>query len=405
MRILLLNQVFYPDVAATAQHAHDLARHLVKHGHEVQVISSRSIYGEKGATLSKHEVVDGIDVHRVGKSIFGKAGIVARIADFKLFYMAATVKALMLPRADVVVAFTTPPFIALLGWFLRVLRGSKYVYWVMDMYPDVPVACGVMKDDGFVTGVLEGINQFCLRRADRVVVLGRCMLEKVRAKKVDHGQVVHIGVWSDETEVAPVPREANPYRQEWGFGDRFVVMYSGNFGLAHDVDTMLQAAKRLKDDDRIRFAFVGGGKKKSVVDDFVKTHELKNCVTAPYQPREKLGASLSCADLHLVSVLEGLEGCIVPCKLFGAMAAGRGAVYIGNPSSEVARVLMEHDAGVLVRQGDVEGLVKVIADLAANHDRSKALGEHAREALKTVYDREAACEAWRKLLEDVVKTG
>ncbi|MCA9284796.1 MAG: glycosyltransferase family 4 protein [Phycisphaerales bacterium] len=402
MRVLLINQVFHPDVAATAQHAHDLARHLVAHGHEVEVIASRSLYGSTGAMLPRHEVVDGIEVNRVGRSIFGKAGLAARAADFALFYAAAALKSLRVRRPDVVVCFTTPPFIALLGWALRGLRGCRFVYWVMDLYPDLPIACGAMRENGLLARILERVNRFCLRHADRVVVLGRCMLERVRDKGVDHGQVVHIGVWSDQAEVKPIERSANPYRVEWNLGDRFVVMYSGNFGLGHDVRTMCQAAERLQGDDRIRFVFAGGGKRKAEVEAFVREHRLANAVLAPYQPRERLDASLSCADLHLVSLSEGVEGIMVPCKLFGAMAAGRPTVFIGHPSSEIARVLEEHGAGAAVRQGDVEGLVATIASLVEDGERRRAMGARARTALGAAYDRDAACERWRILLEETV---
>lgn len=402
MRILMINQVFWPDVAATAQHAHDLGRHLVGHGHEVHVIASRAIYGKKGGALPPRQEKDGIHIHRVARSFFGKAGLAGRAADFGLFYLAAAWKALRVPRPDVVVCFTTPPFISALGHILRAVRGCRSVYWVMDLYPDVAVACGVMKESSLLVRVLERLNRWCLRRADRAVVLGRCMEERVRAKGVDHGQVVRIGVWSDQAEIAPIPREANPYRAEWNLGDRFVVMYSGNFGLGHDVDTMLSAAERLRGDDRIRFVFVGGGKKKEIVDAFVKERGLTNAVLAGYQPRERLDASLSCADAHLVSIQEGVEGCVVPCKLFGVMAAARPTIYIGHPSSEVARVLDERGCGVVVRQGDVDGLVREITRLAADHAATRTMGERARTALSEAYNREMACEAWRELLERVV---
>lgn len=402
MRVLLINQVFYPDVAATAQHAHDLAQHLVANGHEVHVIASRSIYGQKGSALPARETVDGIQIHRVGRSIFGKAGILARVADFALFYALAAIKAFTLKRSDVVVTFTTPPFIALLGYALKVLRRSKFVYWVMDLYPDLPVACGVMKEGAISTRFFERINRFCLKRADRVVVLGRCMLERVRAKSVDKGQVQHIGVWSDASEIEPVPRADNPYTKEWDLGDRFVVMYSGNFGLGHDVDTFLNAASLLQDDDRIRFLFVGGGKKKVTVDEYVSKHQLSNCITAPYQPRENLGASLSSADVHLATLLEGVEGIMVPCKLFGIMAAAKPAIFIGNPSSELSRVLDEYQAGFTVRQGDADGLAALIRELASDTERTRDTGNRARAALSTAYSRESACERWRIALEDVV---
>jgi colanic acid biosynthesis glycosyl transferase WcaI len=407
MRVLMLNQVFFPDVAATAQHAHDLAKHLVAHGHEVSVIASRSIYGKKGAALPRLEYVDDIEVHRVGQSLFGKASIAARILDFGLFYVAAMFKALTVKRPDIVICFTTPPFIALVGWLVRMLRGGgrhiKFVYWVMDLYPDLPVACGVMKPRSFVTRFFESINRFCLRKADRVVVLGRCMSDRVLSKGIDSAHVQHIGVWADQTEVKPLAREANPYRAEWNLGERFIVMYSGNFGLGHDVNTMCQAALRLRDDDSIRFVFAGDGKKKVTVENFVMNNALRNCVIAPYQPREKLDASLSCGDVHLATLLEGVEGIMVPCKLFGIMAAARPTIFIGHPSSELARVLVENECGVNVRQGDVDGLVTTIKEFAEHRLRTERFGENARRALIHAYNREKACEQWRGMLEGLVE--
>jgi len=399
VRVLLINQTYHPDVVATAQHAHDLARHLAAHGHQVQVITSRSIYGQKGATLPAREIIEGVEVHRVGRSLFGKAGILARVADFILFYVMSGLRAFTIKRPDAVICFTTPPFIALVGWLMARIRRCKFVYWVMDLYPDLPVACGVMKPTSLVTRFCEAVNRFCLRRADRTVVLGRCMKDRVLSKKVDAGHVVHIGVWADQGEVKPIPRESNPFRKEWNLGDRFVVMYSGNFGLGHDVDTMCTAAERLKDDDSIRFVFVGGGKKKEIVEEFVTSRGLPNCVLAPYQPREKLDASLSCADVHLASLLEGVEGIMVPCKLFGAMAAGRPTIFIGHPTSELARVLVEQECGMAIRQGDVDGLINAIRSLASDGAMRERMGNNARTALINVYSREKSCEQWRDLLE------
>jgi len=407
MRVLLINQTYHPDVAATAQHAHDLARHLVAHGHEVEVIASRSLYGHAGAALAKREVVEGVEVNRVAKSLFGKSGTLGRALDFGLFYIAATWRAFRVRRPDVVVCFTTPPLIALLGVVLRSVRGCRYVYWIMDLYPDLAVTCGVLRARSPLTRLFDRVSRLCLRRADRVVVLGRCMRDRILAKRdldprIESERIVHIGVWSDQDEVRPIARDENPYRAEWGLGDRFVVMYSGNFGIGHDVATMLGAAERLRDDDRIRFAFVGGGKRKSEVESFVEERSLTNAILAGYQPRERLDASLSCADVHLVSLREGLEGCIVPCKLFGAMAAGRPTVFIGHPESEIARVLEENDCGIVIREGDIDGLVDAIVSLVSDRERSRRLGDRARAALGAAYDRDRACEAWRVLLEETV---
>ena len=402
LRVLMINQVFYPDVAATAQHAHDLSRSLVASGHEVSIIASRALYGQKGAALPAYEEIDGIKVHRVGRSFFGKSSIVARIFDFGYFYLAAAGKVLMLRRHDVSVCFTTPPFIALLGWCLRLMKGTKMVYWVMDLYPDLPVACGVMREGTFSTRFFEAINRFCLRKADAVVALGRCMRDRILAKGIDKDQVQIIGVWTDSEEVKPIPREENQYRKEWGIENRFLVMYSGNFGLGHDVDTFLQAAQRLQGDDRIRFAFVGGGKKKSVVEDFVNENQLINSVLAPYQPRENLDELLSAADCHLVSLLVGVEGIMVPCKLFGILAAARPALFVGSERSEIAKVIQDDACGSTVGEGDVDTLVRVILAYADDSDLARQQGDAGRNALIEKHATVHRCAAWEKLLKSVV---
>lgn len=401
LRVLFLNQAFYPDVVATAQHAHDLARHLVARGHEVAVIASRSIYGQKGASLPRYEVKDGIEIYRVGSSLFGKSTILLRIIDFAFFYVMAGWKALRVRRPDVVVPFTTPPFIALVGVVLQIFRHCKFVYWVMDLYPDVLVACGVMRPRSLTERFLEAVNRFCLRHADRVVVLGRCMQQRVLDKGIDPAKVIHVGVWSDSDEVKPIPRLENPYRRDWGLADAFVVMYAGNFGLGHDVQTMCEAVLRLRDRSNIRFAFVGGGKRKQEVEAFLRQHQLRNAVCHDYQPRAQLDALLSLGDLHLVSLAQPVTGLVVPCKLFGIMAAERPTAFIGHPDSEIARVLIEHNCGVVIPCGNTDALVQVIEELAADPQRQAELGQRARQALHQAYDRRRACESWERILLEV----
>lgn len=211
-----------------------------------------------------------------------------------------------------------------------------------------------------------------------------------------------IGVWSDQEEVKPVPRDENPYRLEWGIGDRTLVMYSGNFGIGHDVETFLHAARELGDDDRIRFAFVGGGKKKEQVERFVREERLEStCVIAPYQPRERLDELLSAADAHLVSLLEGVEGIMVPSKLFGILAAGRPAIFIGDERSEISRVIVENECGASVRQGDVDALVETIRGYADDPTACHRAGERARNSMIEEHDAVHRFEAWRKLLEEL----
>jgi colanic acid biosynthesis glycosyl transferase WcaI len=404
MHIVLLNQAFHPDVVATAQMAKDLADHLARKGHRVSAVASRSIYGKSGAVLPKFEriAVSGaehpITAYRVGFSLFGKKGTLARLFDFAFFYVLAAVRVLTMPRADVIIAFSTPPYIALVAMLARFLRGNKAVYWAMDLYPDVPVASGMLQERSLLTRILERIHRRIVRRCDATVVLGRCMQGRLLAKGLPADRLHFIPVWSDETGVKPVERAANPVRASWNLGDAFTVMYSGNFGLGHDAETIKAAMLALKDRADLRFVFVGGGKRRAEIEAFVREHAIANASYRDYVPREQLGQSLCAGDAHLISLKEGMEGLIVPSKLFGIMAAARPAIFIGHPDSEIARVVAENDAGFVIREGDSKGLIAAIERLAADRAAAASMGERGRAALIGRYDATSACDAWASLL-------
>jgi len=401
MKVLLLNQVFWPDVAATAQHGHDLGRYLAQHGVQVTALASRSLYSETGKALPREGGVDGIRIVRAGQSRFGKTALAARAFDFVSFYLAALWKAIWLPRQDIVVCFTTPPFIAFVGILLRWLKGTKVVCWTMDLYPDVPVAAGVLRRGSLAHSLFDAVDRFSLRHADRVVVLGRCMQQRLLEKGVDPKRMEVINVWADGDEVSVRPIEGNALRTAWQVGDRFVIEYSGNFGIGHDGETMYRAMQATRADDSIRWVIVGGGTRRGELETFVMTHDIVNAVLKPYQPREALGELLSLGNVHLVSVAENFSGLLVPSKFYGVLAAARPVLYVGPRESEVARVIEESQCGLVIEQGDSAGLVKAIETLHANPQLAQAMGRRAREAFERTFTRSLACERWLRLLQQV----
>jgi len=401
MKVLLLNQVFWPDVAATAQHGHDLGRYLAQHGVQVTALASRSLYSETGKALPREGGVDGIRIVRAGQSRFGKTALAARAFDFVSFYLAALWKAIWLPRQDIVVCFTTPPFIAFVGILLRWLKGTKVVCWTMDLYPDVPVAAGVLRRGSLAHSVFDAVDRFSLRHADRVVVLGRCMQQRLLEKGVDPKRMEVINVWADGDEVSVRPIEGNALRTAWQVGDRFVIEYSGNFGIGHDGETMYRAMQATRADDSIRWVIVGGGTKRGELEAFVQAHDIVNAVLKPYQPREALGELLSLGNVHLVSVAENFSGLLVPSKFYGVLAAARPVLYVGPRESEVARVIEESKCGLVIEQGDSAGLVKAIETLHADPQLAQAMGRRAREVFERTFTRSLACERWLRLLQNV----
>ncbi len=420
LRVLILNQFFWPDVAATAQHAFDLGKYLRSHGDEVSAIASRSIYGQTGSALPEGEVAEGIAIHRVTSSVFGKRGVIFRSFDFLFFNVACLFKAVSLPQHDVVICLTTPPFIALVGIFLRWMKGTRFVFWTMDLYPDVPLAAGVIKRGSIVHWLFDRLDRFCLRRADLVVVLGRCMRDKVLANGVDPRKLAMITPWADPAEVPNVPARrfaesmdsamsrrvtgtdirpvsvtANSFRDEWEIGDRFVIEYSGNCGVGHDVTSVCDAMLALREDDAIRWVIVGGGLAWPKIEDFIRRHRIQNVILRPYQPRTRLGDLIALGDVHLVLVADGFEGLLIPSKFYGVMAAGRPTIYVGPEDTEVARVIAEEQCGFVIPNSDAGLLVASIAKLRRDPVLSLTMGLRGRRALERSYSMQLACRRWR----------
>jgi len=245
------------------------------------------------------------------------------------------------------------------------------------------------------------------------------MERRIRAKGVDPRRISTIPPWSDPSEIRDLPARSleravdalgsartkarppgpgNAFRTEWNLGDRFVIQYSGNFGLGHDYQTVFDAMLAAKDDDGIRWVIVGDGIVRPKVERFIAEHGIRNVVVKPYQARSRLGDLISLGDVHLVLMVPNFEGVILPSKFYGIMAAGRPAVFVGPEGSEIAQTIKERRCGVVVPNGSAAGLLRVIEELRNDPALSLSLGQRGRKALEERYSRERACESWHALL-------
>jgi glycosyltransferase involved in cell wall biosynthesis len=401
MRILILNQAYWPDVVATAQHMTDWAEHLVSRGHDVTVIASRSVYGKQGAVLSKAETHNGVKIIRVGSNRFGKRGLVSRALDFAKFHVLAGWKALAGKRPDIIVCLTTPPFIGVVGYLTRALRRSRYVQYEMDIYPDVAVALGALKKNSLAHRFFERVHRRLLNAAARIVVLGRDMDALIASKGIAEKKRVLVTPWADPDEIVPVPRGQNAFRKEHGLEDKFVITYSGNLGLGHDITTICSAMEQLGTDPAVRFVFIGGGKRMEEIKKFAAGKNFVPPLILEYQPREKLPETLSAADAHLITQAPGTTGLIVPSKLYGILAAGRPILYIGPADTEVALTVKEHSLGHIIQIGDTPAFLAAVRQLQSTD--SAALESKARDVLRKNYSRQVNCEKLTAMVESLAK--
>ncbi|HKS08738.1 MAG TPA: glycosyltransferase family 4 protein [Pyrinomonadaceae bacterium] len=357
MKVLLLNQCFYPDVVSTAQYLTELATELSAQGHDVTVIAGDRGYDDPSLRFPRRESWNNIEIIRIPSLSLGKSSRWRRAFNFGSFAIVCAWQLLWLRRFDVVVALTSPPLISFLGALFVRLKGGSFCFWVMDLNPDEAIAAGWLAEGSVPARCFQWMLRYSLKHATQTIVLDRFMRDRVLAKGVDAQRVTVVPPWShdDVVEFSIAGREA--FRREHGLSDRFVVMYAGNHSPCHPLDTLLEAALKLKACADIAFCFVGGGSEQAKVREFALKHELSNVKCLPYQPLDQLAGSLSAADLHVVVMGDEFVGIVHPCKIYNIMAVGAPALYIGPQPSHISdlTVQIEHK-----RHGDVDGVVESI---------------------------------------------
>ena len=346
MKILLLNQTFYPDVMATGQYLSELAAVLAEKGHEVTVVTGRRAYDDPEKLFPARETWRGVRIFRIFSTRFGKATKWRRAADFASFIANCCARLAFLPRHDVVMALTTPPLISFIGAWRAKLWRAPFCYWVMDMNPDEAVAAGWLRADSFVGKMLERMSSFSFHRADRIIALDRFMRDRIIAKGIAPEKIAVIPPWSQDNDVRFDAVGREQFRATHGLQDKFVVMYSGNHSPVHPLDTMMQAAERLKDDPSIAFCFVGGGSEFKRVQRWAEERRKAESgkrkaeiLCLPYQPLAQLSASLSAADAHVVAMGDAMLGLVHPCKIYNVLAVSAPVIYIGPKPSHVTEIL------------------------------------------------------------------
>jgi putative colanic acid biosynthesis glycosyltransferase WcaI len=343
MRILLLNQAFYPDEVATSQYASDLAAALAAAGHDVTVLCSIRGYDNPTRRFFKREVWNAVNIVRVEGTSFGKTAKWRRAVDFASFLVACGCRLPRLGRFDVIIALTSPPLISALGAIWKGLLGGRLVSWIMDLNPDEAIAAGWLDPSSKAAILLRTIQTFSLRHSDTVVVLDTFMRTRLIHNGTPADKIAVLPLWSQDDSVYFDARGREQFRLLHGWEHKFVVMYSGNHSPCHPLDTLIEAAHRLRYREDIVFAFIGGGIEHRKIQARAAEEEWGNIVCLPYQPRGDLAASLSAGDLQAVVMGNAFVGIVSPSKIYNILAVGAPALYIGPAQSHVTELFGTKD--------------------------------------------------------------
>jgi colanic acid biosynthesis glycosyl transferase WcaI len=400
MKILLLNLYYPPDTSATAKMAATVAEALSA-CHEVTVLCGRPSYEpteRRPWHLSRTELAGHLKITRVGSTDYPRFQMKRRILNY-LSYVALAIPRALFMRCDVVLAMTDPPFEGIVGAIVAMLKGKPYVYNIRDMYPDMAVG-GAIVQPGFLARLWERLHRWALRRATRVIVLGEDMKTRIISKGVD---AAGIEIVRDGTDIPPSKTPEPSLDGEiirTIRGDfRFVLVHAGNLGFYGAWETLIAAVRDLEVDG-VGLVFVGDGAQRAYMEALAR--EAKNVRFLPFFPANKIPSVLAAADAHVITVKRGLEGVVVPSKLYGILAAGKAILAVAPEETDAALLGAKFGFAVSADPDRSEEVVAAIRSLVGDAAKVQSMGRAAR-AVAPDYDRVKELNKFVKIIEGVVK--
>lgn len=263
-----------------------------------------------------------------------------------------------------VLVFSNPPLAPWLAYLLKKIQGRRYFVMIHDVYPDLLVELEKMRSSNPIASMWRGLNRAAYENAERVLTLGDRMADRIGDQmEVSRTPAKIISVvppWADTEKIKPLPKEENDFARTHGLLNKTVVMYSGNMGHGHDIETILEAARRLRSREELHFMFIGAGPKWSLVEDAIRSEDFPNVTLLGWQAEEVLPYSLAAADVAVVSIEKGVEGISIPSKAFSFLAAGVPILLLSQRNSELAALIEQNQCGWIAEPGSVEGFLDVL---------------------------------------------
>lgn len=394
MRILLLNEYYPPDTSATAKMAALVAEHLAQR-HEVTVLAGRPSYDPTeyyAFALLRRDVQNGVSVERVGSTDYPRHKMKRRVANY-LSYLALAVPRAIALRPDVIVAMTDPPIAGIAGAFVSRMSGRPFVYNIRDLYPDMAVGGDIVRPGKWVQR-WEKMHRSALHRAKRVIVLGDDMRNRILAKGIaaDRVAVVRDGT----TPPTSMPDRCDSVVQELRCGFPFVVVHAGNLGFYGAWSTLIEAAKLLRNEN-VGLVFIGDGANRAGIEAAAKG--LANVRLLPFRPVEQIPHVMMAGDVHVVTVKRGLEGVVVPSKLYSILAAGRPVLAVASTECDASRIATQSECGMAADPDDPVAVAQAIRKLRDCPARLAKMASRARDVASN-YTRTKELDRFTAIVEE-----
>jgi colanic acid biosynthesis glycosyl transferase WcaI len=399
-KFLLISQVFYPDQVSTANLFSTLGSALSEEGIEVEVWSAHPSY-----TVSERQprkiIYKGMTIYYLPSTNFKKSSFPGRVLNILTFLFSASLKLLFSKEKVPVWVHTTPPILPLALSGLCSLRNRKFINILLDIFPEGLIRLGKVSRRNIFIRLWQRMFKNSLLRSEKIIVIGRDIAHYVLDIYPEcQEKLEYIPHWQDDNIIFPVNFSDNNFVIEKQLGAKFVVQFSGNFGIWNDVKTMGKAV--MKNIDNVFYIFVGEGIRKAELLNEIRLDVQENVMVLPFQDVNNFNNILNASHVHLVTLNEGLEGMAVPCKIYGILASGRPVIGIVPANSEIAYIIKEENCGLVVAPGDLDGFIEAIIFLRDNEATRILMGQNGRKAFEQKYTSRAAGNKYIELINRIM---
>lgn len=398
MKLVLVSEFFYPYKTSTQKILTELAEDFVEYGLEVDVLTTKNAYREEKQELEKYEVYKGINIKRIFSTEGNRDSKIGRLINYVTFTSSVFLNLLFKKDYDKILFVSNPPLVPYIGYLIKKLRKKDYVYLVHDIYPDVAEKLGVIQKGSFISKVMNYMNGKIYKNAEKIIALGKDMKQVIVNKGIDESKIEIVTNWADSTVNFEKRVEDNFYKKH-NLRNKFNILYTGNISRVHAIDTIIDVARKLKDNEDIKFTFIGDGNRKEYIENLKETEGLNNIQLGNYMFGEEYNNLLNCADVFITTLQKGIEGLGVPSKTYTYMSVAKPLIAIMDKNSEIGSMVSEYSLGMQFEGNQVDEISEFIFNMRSNNELYEEICNNVRNKFKNDYERK---KVTKKFFEAIV---
>jgi colanic acid biosynthesis glycosyl transferase WcaI len=396
----VVTELYYPEETSTGYYLTRLAEGLTD-DFQVKVLCGQPNYSARGIKAPKKETRRGVEIFRAAGTTLDKNVIVYRLVNMLTLGCSVFFKALRhFRKGDKVLVVTTPPSLPYITAAASLIKGAGYILLIHDNYPEILIAANKARADSLFVNTLNYLNRWLYKYAGKIIVCGRDMFE-LTGKKTEGLDipVETIQNWAELENVEPLPRSENPLLKELQIENRLVFLYAGNMGYPNDIESIIECAAQLVDDERFCFVFLGAGVKRKWLEREIEEKSLKNVKLLEPRPRSDQNIFLNACDVAIVTLVKKMWGVSMPSRTYNILAAGKPILALTEKDSEITRVIEEDQVGWTVLPNEPEQLLQKIFEIYESQNNFEEMSKRARRSALEKYSLETALKKYKTALK------